>query len=464
MSLPDALPPDDRFPEIALVRMRPDGQAEGVDGRGDTWVVADGIPGDIVEVQPTAHSRHARTHFGLPRRWLESSPDRVPSPCVHAGLQPGRCSGCPLMPMRPEAQRAWKSEVLRSAAAGLGTPEVEVRAVGPDHGYRNRAQWVWRHAAHRGALLGAPSLRSHAVAPVDGCLVLHPALAAVHGWLQPVLQRRAIPPDRAHDGLRWVSARTTPQGRVHLELLGRTPDPAWLERLVAACRGRDEVQGISWGWRAAADNVVRPEEGWSTVLGQPDLVFRVGPLDVRLRPGRFFQLHYSGLSAMMAFVAAHAGTAAVIWDLYGGTGVLGLVAAGPGTREIRVLDSHPGSPGDARRHDGPTPDVILQAIDLAGFEPPPRVPPPDLVVVDPPRRGLDPAVLRWLCHHDVCAAGRLIYLSCHPETWARDVAALAGAGWTLRRVEGWDMLPGTTHIELGSVLTREPVTPAQSPA
>ncbi|MFC6617543.1 hypothetical protein [Deinococcus radiophilus] len=75
----------------------------------------------------------------------------------------------------------------------------------------------------------------------------------------------------------------------------------------------------------------------------------------------------------------------------------------------------------------------------------------EVIVVDPPRAGLDPAVRD---HIHASTADRLVYVSCDPATWARDISDLVGRGWRLGRVIPHDFYPQTSHVEVVSVLER----------
>jgi 23S rRNA (uracil1939-C5)-methyltransferase len=81
----------------------------------------------------------------------------------------------------------------------------------------------------------------------------------------------------------------------------------------------------------------------------------------------------------------------------------------------------------------------------------PLDPPPDLVVLDPPRVGMSPAALAGVV---AWAAPRLIYVSCDPPTLARDAARLLAAGYRMDSVDGFDLFPNTPHVEAVAAFVR----------
>ncbi|MGZ5314079.1 MAG: hypothetical protein ACXWEA_07730, partial [Solirubrobacterales bacterium] len=85
---------------------------------------------------------------------------------------------------------------------------------------------------------------------------------------------------------------------------------------------------------------------------------------------------------------------------------------------------------------------------------------PDLVVVDPPRAGLSPKIVRRVIE---CGAPRIVYVSCNPTTLAPNAAQLVEAGYRLRRVKPVDMFPQTPHIECVALLERSNAASSASP-
>jgi 23S rRNA (uracil1939-C5)-methyltransferase len=143
-----------------------------------------------------------------------------------------------------------------------------------------------------------------------------------------------------------------------------------------------------------------------------------------------------------------------VWDLYSGVGTLASLAARRASR-VRAVEINPDAVSDAQinfslnhltnitMEVGRVESIIDSWVSRKQLA-------PDAVIVDPPRAGLDPLVIQALLQ---LKANRVIYVSCNPETWARDIARL-GSQYRLEEVVPVDMFPRTDHIESASILIR----------
>lgn len=361
---------------------------------------------------------------------LSASPDRVEPECVWA--RPGGCGGCDFQHVAFPAQRELKADVLaeqlhRLAGLDLRAP-VEELPGGP-LGWRSRVRLAV-------AADGTPGLRPHRghdVIPVDGCPL------TPDGLLDEVLDRR------------WTPGQ--------------------------------EVE------------VVRDADGSSRVDGSS-----VQVLDGRewhLSPGGFWQVHPALAPALGAVLRDWLPPCpgGIAWDLYGGAGALASVLAsvvGPdGSVTVVESDRRAVAAGRAALADLPqvrwltgrvervlaAPSLVGGGIDGAGIGG--RVDgggsggavgaaggrsgggahggadlagPPDVVVADPPRRGLGRAVVDALAD---AAPRRLVYVACDPAALARDLASFAARGYRLAALRAFDAFPMTHHFETLALLEPE---------
>jgi 23S rRNA (uracil1939-C5)-methyltransferase len=356
------------------------------------------------------------------------------------------------MHLEESHQIALKSGWLAAAIAPLGVPVTTVRAADRPLTYRNRANFV---AARRGArvVLGSYAPRSHDVAAMDGCLAVHPPLARVAGDVQALLEERRVPIWPKQGGLRYVSMRTNRSGQVLVELIVAQSD-VWQAPLLEALLALEAVVGAALTVNASSGNALRVAPP-VTRVGAATITERIGPATLQLAVETFFQLNTDVAERMYARAAELAQPAAVIWDLYCGIGGLGLTVAastttGPGTAgpaapAVYGADVSAESVSRARQAAHELGIAADHAVCSLAEGIPPTWPAPDLVLVNPPRRGLDPAVIRDLSAR---APPRLIYMSCNPHSFLRDAADLQAGGLRLQHVEAYDMLPQTGHIEL----------------
>ncbi len=319
---------------------------------------------------------------------LSASPDRVAAPCSWA--RAGGCGGCDLQHVEPSAQRAWKAQVLAEQLrrlAGL-TREVEVEELpGGPLGWRTRV----RLAVDDEGRAGLRAHRSHDVLAIADCPLAPP------GALAPVLARR-FPPGE-------VEVVVDAAGAVHAGAEGSVPVRA---------------AGREW----------------------------------RLSPGVFWQVH-PALPDVLARVvgewsaAPRGGTA---WDLYGGVGLFAAVLAEQvgGDGSVTVVESTQVAVDDGRRALADLPQIgwrVGRVEKVLGGLPAD----PDVVVADPPRKGLGRTVVDALAVH---GPARVVYVACDPAALARDVAFFADRGYALGPLRAFDAFPMTHHMECVALLTR----------
>jgi 23S rRNA (uracil747-C5)-methyltransferase len=322
---------------------------------------------------------------------------------------------------------------------------------GAEQGYRNRAKLVVGGTVER-PTLGILDADQHGV-DLTGCGLYEPALAASFGVLGAFVTRAALEP---YD----VPAR---RGELKYLLVTVSPDAEIMVRFVlrsteALARIRKHLPWL----RAALPSLVvasvnvQPAhaavlEGDREIVLTPDdaLTMRVGDVALRLPPRSFFQTNTQVAAALYRQAAAWADQVAPasVLDLYCGVGGFALHLAAPGRQVTGVEVSGPAVTA-AVQAAGDRPDVVFHVGDalefvrsLAGV--------PDLVVVNPPRRGLGADLVGWLAASGV---RHVLYSSCHLPSLAADLAAMPD----LRpvRAQVLDMFPQTAHAEVLVLLAR----------
>ncbi|ROT33340.1 class I SAM-dependent RNA methyltransferase [Micromonospora sp. HM5-17] len=365
---------------------------------------------------------------------LEAAPQRVEPPCPYA--RPGRCGGCDLQHVAPEAQREWKAAVVREQllrVGGLDSAEVEALAIavealpGGPLGWRSRVRYAVDAAGRAGLL----KHRSHEVVPIDRCLIAHPSIQEL-----PILPA---------SGRRWPDADA-------VEVIASTGGDV----TVRALRGGDLGTGGVLGEpdASAAESVPPAGAADETLPTAEQVRERALGRTWRLPPEAFWQVHPAApdtlAAAVLDLLAPRDGESA--WDLYGGAGLFAAALAGrvgPAGR-VTVVESAPAAVEAARRNlrDLPWVEVVRAAVGPALARR--RITGPvDVVVLDPPRAGAGAAVTRA-----VAAATRraVAYVACDPAAFARDLRTFREAGWRLAALRGYDLFPMTQHVELVGLL------------
>jgi 23S rRNA (uracil1939-C5)-methyltransferase len=370
--------------------------------------------------------------------------------CPHAEV----CPGCPLLALPLPEQLQRKHQRLSLAFAPfheLASATIEpVVPASPVEAYRTRAKWV---VGPDGALgLFAPG-SDHQVLDLPGCRVLAPPLLRVAQLVRDALAA----PGWLRDHLRAIDLReihTPRRSGVLLTLVVPLQNPPPLDDARRAAQALASPELL-----AVALNLVRP--GAPQILG-PQTIPLLGPslfedslgsTRVLATFGAFVQAHRGQATALQQAIADEA--RGPVLELYGGSGFLGLAIAARGVPVDSVEAFEPASraAGEAasrarvplRALTGDAAEVLRALLrERRAY---------DLVVANPPRRGLPPPVREALA---ALGPRAIAYMSCEPRTLARDLAHLARLGYAPLRVRPHDMMPQTGEVETLVLLERRP--------
>lgn len=456
MSMSSAQPTRCELSAIAL-----DDSGAGVGASGQTAVhVMDLLPGERAEVVIDHISPHRPEAWGrVLRRIGPPSPDRVAPVCPGFG----RCGGCVWQHLAYPAQLAAKRARVAAALGevpAVASGAVEIAAVRPSPeltGYRNKGKYVVGHSGDH-LVLGAYAPRSHEVVDTLGCRVVAPIIDEVATWVRGAAERAQLAAydERARTGeLRYVIIREA-QGDVMVVLVAapRTPR-AKLDAVAAALGNHPAMHGVVVVENDRRDGAIVPSGTSATVLrGHGHLVERLDGVPVEVGAGEFLQVNRAQAAAMYARVAelaeARPGIQAI--DLFAGLGGIGLTLAHAGAHVIAVeidRDAVAQLRRAAQRAGLPLTAIAGDVGDVRGQ----LGAHPDVVVVNPPRKGLSGGARAFLAE---LAAPTAVYVSCGPEALGRDLVALARQGYTPDVIEPFDLMPGTPQIETIVRLRRPP--------
>ncbi|GLZ38771.1 class I SAM-dependent RNA methyltransferase [Actinokineospora sp. NBRC 105648] len=343
---------------------------------------------------------------------LVASPSRVEPPCPVA--VPGGCGGCDWQHAAAPEQRRLKGVVVAeqlSRLAGLTWDvEVEELAGGLSH-WRTRTRLAVDRAGH----VGFRAHRSHRVVPVDDCVIAAPGTV-------DVLAGREWTPGAELE----VSVDAT--GRTHAsELL---PDKGRLR---------------------SGKPVLKPHR----VLGSSVAVEQAARREWRLDAHGFWQVHPDAADVLAEVVEQWSGVTEgdTAWDLYAGVGLFAAVLAGQvgpqGT--VVAVESARRAAEDGAENLADLPQVRVFAGKVEDVLASGDLPSPEVVVLDPPRKGAGRAVVEAIVAR---TPDRVVYVACDPAALARDVASFASHGYELSRLRAFDTFPMTHHVECVALLTR----------
>jgi 23S rRNA (uracil1939-C5)-methyltransferase len=361
---------------------------------------------------------------------LEPSEDRLPAP-AHPGLDYGH--------IRYPRQLELKREVVVDALArALPAPleAVRIESVRPSPA-------IWRYRSAVQPVVTAAGLGYRL--PGSGVAVELPddpvANSAIAGAWRELLRRR--PPK----GVREIALRGNDRGQVLVALIATSPQRTLLpfaHELVEA--GVAGVAGVAY---ARFDARGRFRGGSERLAGARRIRQAYGELEVSVSATSFAQPNPLAAGELYREAVAAAGAGRTAVELFAGSGAIAMNLARSFERvEAVEIDRGSVSRGreDARRLG--IENLTFHAEDARRAEIPGDA---ELVAVDPPRSGLGRETRALI---DSSTAERMLYISCDPATWARDVAAFAGSGWKLDLARPYDFYPHTHHVEMLSLLSR----------
>ena len=417
-------------------------EGEGVVHGGKTVFVAGALPGELIRLRRTR--RHRQHDAGELLEVLEASPERVTPRCPHFGV----CGGCALQHLLPAAQLAAKENELRTALARVArvTPAHWLRPLpGPHWGYRRRARLGAKFVrAKQTVVVGFRERSAPYVAQLRACEVLPPRASSLIAPLAQLLTGLTI-----REQLPQIEVAVGDNATALVLRVLATPTPEDQARLAAFASSH----GVRLYMQPGGLDSVR-ELG---AAGEP-LHYRLPQFDLELQfaPTDFIQVNgpVNELLVQRAVELLGVGPGAVVLDLYCGLGNFSLPLARCAAQVFGVEGDAAlveRARGNARRNGLGNAEFHLA--DLAA-EPDPASPwmrrAYTHVLLDPPRTGAR-AVLSAVAR---LAPQRLLYISCHPASLARDLGVLVHEhGFTLAAAGVVDMFPHTAHVESLALLT-----------
>ncbi len=437
--------------------------AMSAEGNGIGRYVEDGAESGLVVFVPrTAVGDHISCRilkvqkslaYGRVEELLERSPHRTADDGADCAAF-GRCGGCVFRHVTYEAELQYKWQRVADALARIGglslTPEPIVGAADSDH-YRNKAQYPVAPGEHR-LLVGFYAARSHRLVEQRDCRLQPPVFRAILDIVMRWAKKAGVTAydEQTKTGLlRHIyirQAEATGQLMVCLVCTsGKLPQTG---ALTAALREVEGVSSIVVNLNRADTNVILGDSEF-LLWGEPYIVDELCGLRFRLSPRSFYQVNRrqaERLYRLAAEAAALTGGETLL-DLYCGTGTIGLTMAAQAKTLIGV-EVVEQAVADARRNAEENgianarflcADAGEAAVQLRreGVR-------PDVVILDPPRKGCSPEVIETVAE---MAPARVVYVSCDPATLARDLKKFAERGYEAVHAVPVDMFPRTAHVE-----------------
>lgn len=446
---------------------------EGI-GKADgfTFFVKDAIVGDVIE----AKIMKLKKNYGYARlmKVLTPSKDRVEPKCPVAR----QCGGCQIQEMRYEAQLAFKQKMVQNnleRIGGLSDFEMyPVIGMETPYAYRNKAQFPVGEDKDGNIVIGFYAGRTHHIVEQTDCCIGAPENGEVLRKVKAYMQKNQIRPynEEHHSGIvRHILIRTGYHTKeIMVCLIVNAAKASCLknaEQLTESLREMDGMTSVMVNFNTEKTNVILGKKS-EVLWGQPYIEDFIGDVKYQISPQSFFQVNPMQTEKLYAKALEYAGLTGneTVWDLYCGIGTISLFLA-KNARKVYGVEIVPQAIEDARNNakrngidnaeffvgkaEEVVPAFYEKALKQAQDSEAGKSIHPDVVVVDPPRKGCEEILLETIVKMQ---PQRIVYVSCDSATLARDLKFLSANGYAVKKVQPVDQFGHSVHIETVALLSK----------
>ena len=396
--------------------------------------------------------------WGRAVRLLAPSPERVELDCPLAG----RCGGCQYRHMTYEEELRAKRQRVQDALSRVGGVSLELpQVLGAETPlrYRNKVQFPVAQEK-RGLAVGYYRARSHDVLDVDDCLLQPEAVTTLRRAFKGWMERYRVP---AYDEgtcqglIRHLYVRTNQAGEALCCVVANGTRLPHAPELVQALRQAvPSLAGLVLNTNTKDTNVILGPN-YRTIWGRDFLEERLCGMTFRLSVPSFFQINRAQTERLYAQALEFAGLTGreTVLDLYCGIGTISLALAQRAGQVIGaeiVPEAVQDAQANAARNQVPNARFLCGDAGEAAFQLAAEGVRPQVICVDPPRKGLALEVPEILAS---MAPERIVYVSCDPATLARDVKRFGELGYPAVKARAVDLFPRTAHVETVVLLGRK---------
>ncbi len=445
---------------LTIERLSNDGSGVAHSDDGEAVFVPGTAPGDAARVKIVKDC--GRYAFGILDEILTASPDRIKTDCPAA--EP--CGGCSLRHLRYEAELAAKQENVTDAFRRIGGLDVPILPALPSpevDRYRNKVQFPVGRDKNGKPCIGFYAGRTHRIVPCPDCKLQPGILNDIGNALCAFFADHNIQPydEQSGKGLaRHIFLRRgVHSGQIMVCLVCTRPKLPYSEELVRQLLAQfPDITTILLNVNAKNTNVILGSETL-TLYGPGFIEDTLRGVPVRLGSLSFYQVNTLAAEQLYSIAEEYAQLTPndLLLDLYCGMGTIGLSMV-DSCRELIGVEIVPEAIDSAKANAARMGDAVAAksrffcadagqaATQLAaeGLH-------PDVIILDPPRKGCDEATLSAVVR---MSPRRVVYVSCNPSTAARDAAWLEQNGYHTEKVQPVDLFPRTKHVEAVLLLTK----------
>ena len=445
---------------LRIERLSSDGSGVAHSPDGETVFVPGAAPGDEADVRIVKDCK--RYAFGILDHLRTPSPDRIPVDCAVAGP----CGGCSLRHLDYTAELRAKQENVTDAFRRIGGLDVPVLDICPSpevDRYRNKVQFPVGMDKNGAPCIGFYAGRTHRIVPCPDCKLQPGVLNDIGNALCRFFAENGIQPYNEETGRGLVRhiflRRGAHSGQIMVCLVCTRPNFPHADALCTRLREQfADIATILLNVNSKNTNVILGTET-HTLYGPGYIEDTLCGVPVQLGPLSFYQVNTLAAERLYGIAAQYAQLTPddLLLDLYCGMGTIGLSMVDH-CRELVGVEIVPEAIESAKANAARMGDAVAAkscffcadagqaATRLAaeGLH-------PDVVMLDPPRKGCDEATLSAVVR---MAPRRVVYVSCNPATAARDAAWLENNGYHAEKVQPVDLFPRTKHVECVIALSK----------
>lgn len=442
---------------------------------GYTLFVKDTVVGDVAEVKiMKAKKNYAYAHL---ERIIKPSTDRTTPRCPYAKS----CGGCQIQMLDYDAQLRFKQNKVRDDLIRIGGFDADyidsitepIIGMEDSFRYRNKAQFPFGYDKNGEIVTGFYAGRTHSIIPNTECLLgvteNREILEVILAWMKEN-HVTAYDENTLRGLIRHVLIRKGFATGEIMVCLVINPDKKaknseylpGQDALISELVHIEGVKSISVSINDKNTNVIMGTEV-HTIWGEDRIIDKLGEIAFSISPLSFYQVNPVQTKKLYDTALEYAGLTGKesVWDLYCGIGTISLCMA---TKAGKVygVEIIPEAIEDARENAringitnaefmvGKAEEVLPEFYDNASSDS--DMLHPDVIVVDPPRKGCDAACLETMIK---MAPSRIVYVSCDPATLSRDMKILYEAGYKPMRIRPVDQFCHTVHVETVALLSLE---------
>ncbi len=425
--------------------------------KGRAVFVPRAIPGEYWEIRILKVT--ASAVFARGERLLQSSPARIMPDCPHFG----KCGGCDTRHISYEEELRFKLGRVNDALRRIGKQEVQAKEIlGSDAQDRTRNKAIFAVAnTQNGPAFGFYRERSHELIPVEDCKLQSELSCRCAKSVVEFLKEEKLSAYDESTGkgtVRHVFCRQAwKTANAVLCICSAAGFGSRTQALVAHLRKEcPELTGIVLNINKTRGNTVLSGDFY-TLWGDEILHDRLCGLEFAIAPQAFFQINPPQAERLYEKAAAYADARKddLVFDLYCGAGTISLRMAKDAGRVIGaeiVPEAVENAGENARRNGIENAEFLCGDAGEAAKTLAARGLKPRIVVVDPPRKGMSEDAVKAVAS---MGPERVVYVSCGPETLARDILRFQDLGYALQEATAVDMFPRTSHVETVCLLCKQ---------